>query len=205
MLAALAPASLARMQFALGELTKPRVREIARAAQLPVAAKPDSQDLCFLAGTNRSRFLARHGRIGERPGELVDRDGSVLGMHEGHHRFTIGQRRGIALAGPEPVYVLAKDAITNRVTVGPRRELRRSQVAIRDVRLHRPGARVDRVKLRYRSRALSASLADDPPAGCHASMSLTLGEPAEGVAPGQLACLMDGELVIGCGTIARSP
>jgi tRNA-uridine 2-sulfurtransferase len=204
MLAALAPSSLARMHFVLGELNKPRVREIAHAAQLPVASKPESQDLCFLAGTNRSRFLARHGRIGQRQGELVDRQGNVLGVHDGHHGFTVGQRRGLALAGPEPVYVLSKDAVTNRVTVGPRRELRRAQVEIRDVRLHRPGSRVDRVKLRYRSQALSARLAGDPPAGRHASMSVGLDEPAEGIAPGQLACLMDGELVIGRGTIARS-
>ncbi len=204
MLAALAPSSLARMRFVLGDLTKPRVREIAHAAQLPVASKPESQDLCFLAGTDRSRFLARHGRTDPRSGELVDRDGNVLGWHEGQHRFTVGQRRGIALAGSEPVYVLAKDASTNRVTVGPRRELRRAQVEIRDVRLHRPGTRVDRVKLRYRSQTLSASLPGDPAAGRHASMSAMLREPAEAVAPGQLACLMDGELVIGCGTIARS-
>ena len=204
MLAALAPGSLARMRFVLGDLTKPRVREIAHAAALPVASKPESQDLCFLAGTDRSRFLAKHGQVARRPGELVDTEGNILGVHDGQHRFTVGQRRGIALSAPEPVYVLAKDAATNRVTVGPRRQLRRGRVEIRDVRLHRPGTRVDRVKLRYRSQPLSASLPGDPPAGRHAAMSVMLREPAEGVAPGQLACLMDGELMIGRGTIAGS-
>ena len=110
MLAALAPDSLARMRFPLGELTKPKVREMAAAAGLPVASKADSQDLCFLAGTNRARFLQRHGGIGDRPGEIVDRDGTVLGRHRGQHLFTVGQRRGIGIDGGEPLYVLDKDA-----------------------------------------------------------------------------------------------
>ena len=110
MLAALSPASLGRMRFPLGELTKPEVREIAAAAGLPVASKVDSQDLCFLAGTDRARFLERHGRIGDRPGAIVDMHGTVLGRHRGQHNFTVGQRRGIGIAGDEPLYVLEKDA-----------------------------------------------------------------------------------------------
>src|SRR5436305_6046995 len=98
MLAALAPESLAGMRFPLGELTKPEVRRIAGQAGLPVADKADSQDLCFLAGTDRGRFLERHGGLGERPGELVDRSGAVLGSHRGQHLFTVGQRRGLGLA-----------------------------------------------------------------------------------------------------------
>jgi tRNA-specific 2-thiouridylase len=202
MLAALSPSSLARLRFPLGDLAKPQVRETAREAGLAVADKPESQDLCFLAGTDRTRFLARHGDVRERSGEVVDRDGHVLGTHRGQHRFTVGQRRGIGIAGDEPLYVLAKDAAANRVVVGPRRALGCTAIAVRDARLHRPGARVDRVKLRYRSPALRASLDGAPPPGRHATLSLALGERAEGVAPGQLACLMDGELVIGWGTIA---
>jgi tRNA-uridine 2-sulfurtransferase len=204
MLAALSPSSLARLRFPLGELSKPEVRQIARIEELPVAEKPESQDLCFLAGTDRARFLARHGGVRQGPGDLVDRDGHVLGRHRGQHGFTVGQRRGIGLAGSEPLYVLAKDAAANRVIVGPRRELACAEVALRDARLHRPGGRVDRVKLRYRSPALRGRLAEAAPAGRHAALSIALGEQAEGVAPGQLACLMDGELVIGWGTIARS-
>ncbi len=204
MLAALSSSSLGRLHFPLGELRKPEVRKIARAAGLSVADKPDSQDLCFLAGTDRARFLARHGNVADRPGELVDTAGNVLGGHRGQHRFTVGQRRGLGLSASEPLYVLGKDAAANRVVVGPRRELACTEVVVRDARLHRPGGQVDRVKLRYRSRALRATLAGEPPAGRHASLSLALGEQAEGVAPGQFACLMDGELVIGWGTIARA-
>src|ERR1700729_545355 len=97
MLAALAPASLGRMRFPLGDLAKPEVRRIAAAAGLPVASKADSQDLCFLAGTTRARFLARHGGLDDADGSIVDRAGAVLGHHQGQHRFTVGQPRGIAI------------------------------------------------------------------------------------------------------------
>jgi tRNA-uridine 2-sulfurtransferase len=205
MLAALAPQSLARMRFPLGELTKPEVRRIAADAGLPVASKVDSQDLCFLAGTDRARFLARHGGLGDRPGEIVDRRGTVLAGHLGHHRFTVGQRRGLGTVSGTgaPLYVLAKDAARNRVIVGPRAELCTSHVELRGARLHRDGARVDRVKLRYRSRPLSARLLGDPAAGRHKSLTVALEEPVDGAAPGQLACLMEGDLVLGWATISR--
>jgi tRNA-specific 2-thiouridylase len=203
MLAALAPGSLARMRFPLGELTKPEVRRIAADAGLPVAAKADSQDLCFLAGTTRARFLERHGGHVESPGEIAHVDGRTLGQHRGQHRFTVGQRRGLGLADSEPLYVLDKDARTNRVVVGPRAALQTTRVAVRAARLHRPGARVDRVKLRYRSNPVGAYLDGDPPAGRHPRLALELDEPVLGAAPGQLACLMDGELIVGWGTIDR--
>ncbi|MGH2868111.1 MAG: tRNA 2-thiouridine(34) synthase MnmA [Solirubrobacteraceae bacterium] len=203
MLAALAPASLARMHFPLGDLHKPAVRVIAGKAGLSVANKADSQDLCFLAGTDRARFLARHGELGDRPGLLVGSDGSVLGEHAGQHRFTIGQRRGLGLAHGEPLYVLDKDAASGRVTVGRQSELRCTAVTVRSARLHRPGMRVDRVKLRYRQRPLRARLAGDPEAGRHRRLAIELADAVDGAAPGQLACLMDGELVVGWGTITR--
>ncbi len=203
MLAALAPESLARMRFPLGDLEKPEVRRIAAAAGLPVASKADSQDLCFLAGTTRARFLERHGGLAPRRGEIVDERGTVLGHHDGQHRFTVGQRRGLGVAGGEPLYVLDKVALSNRVTVGPRSALASSRVAIRAARLHRSGARVDRVKLRYRSAPVRARLLGDPPAGRHPDLHIELEQELDAAAPGQLACLMDGELVVGWGTIIR--
>jgi tRNA-specific 2-thiouridylase len=203
MLAALAPESLARMRFPLGELRKPQVREIAAQAGLPVANKADSQDLCFLAGTSRARFLERHGRIGDRPGLVVDQSGTELGRHLGQHRFTVGQRRGLGLAATEPLYVIDKDADSARVTVGPLSALCTEQVAVRGARLHRAGARVNQVKLRYRSRPLAARVAGDPGTGPHRRLTLDLAEPVDGAAPGQLACLMDGDVVVGWGTITR--
>ena len=109
MLAALAPASVARMRFPLGELTKPEVRALARDAGLPVADQRESQDLCFLAGTGKTAFLARHGGVRERPGAIVDRAGRTLGRHRGQHQFTVGQRKGLGVHAEEPLYVLGKD------------------------------------------------------------------------------------------------
>lgn len=201
MLAALKPESLARMRFPLGDLHKPEVREIAARAGLPVADKVDSQDLCFLAGTSRARFMERHGAIASTPGEIVTTAGNVLGRHDGQHRFTVGQRRGLNIHSTEPLFVIDKDSGNGRVTVGTRAELQTDHVAIRAARLHRDGSRVNRVKLRYRQRPLTAAVAGEPGEGRHRSLSLELAEPVDGAAPGQLACLMDGDLVVGWGTI----
>jgi tRNA-specific 2-thiouridylase len=198
MLAALAPASLARLRFPLGELHKPQVREIARDAGLPVADRRESQDLCFLAGTGKSAFLARHGGVSERPGAIVDRDGRAVGRHRGQHLFTIGQRRGLGVAAEEPLFVLAKDRDANTVTVGVRAALATTDVAVRDAVLHRPAGEVDRVKLRYRTRPLPCRVAP----GADGGLALELGEPVDGAAPGQVACLMRGDVVVGYGIIA---
>jgi tRNA-specific 2-thiouridylase len=127
----------------------------------------------------------------------------VLGEHRGHELFTVGQRRGVGVAASEPLYVIDKDAETNRVVVGPNEQLLTNRVRIRGARLHRTGTRVDRVKLRYRSQPLAARLCDSPTAGRHRELMLELDEPVAGAAPGQLACLMDGELIVGWGTITR--
>jgi tRNA-specific 2-thiouridylase len=195
MLAALSPASLARMRFPLGELTKPEVRELAEREGLPVARTPDSQDLCFLAGTGREAFLARHGGPGPRPGRVVDRAGRTIGRHRGAHGYTVGQRRGLGLPGGsgEPLYVTGTDVEANTVTAGPRADLRRTRVALADLRLHAPAAQVREAKLRYRSAPLPCTLSGGV---------LTLAEPAWGVAPGQTAVLLDGDRVLGCATIA---
>jgi tRNA-specific 2-thiouridylase len=197
MLAGLDPASIARLRFPLGELRKDAVRELAARAGLPVAGKPDSQDLCFLAGIGRAAFLARHGdRAASRPGPIVDRAGRRLGRHRGQHDYTVGQRRGLGLGGGEPLYVLEKAGDT--VVVGRRAELEALRVTLRDAVVHRSGASA--VKLRYRQRPLPCRILAGPRAG---RLELELGEPAPGgVAPGQLGCLMSGELVVGHGTIA---
>jgi len=204
MLAGLPPAVLARLRFPLGGLTKPEVRAIAAAAGLAVADKAESQDLCFLAGVGKAGFLARHGGLDDREGEVVDTAGNVVGRHSGHHRFTVGQRRGLGIAAPEPLYVLATDATTNRVVVGGEADLDTRRVRIRDATLHRPGARVGAVKLRYRSRPLACRIGgpEAPGPGRHDRLDLELEAPARGPAPGQTAVLCDGDLVVGHGTIA---
>jgi tRNA-specific 2-thiouridylase len=192
MLAALGRRTLTRLRFPLGELTKPEVRALAREHELPVASKPDSQDLCFLAGTGRERFLARHGGLRERPGDVIDPAGVVLGRHRGHFHYTVGQRRGLPVQRPEPLYVLETDARANTITLGPRAALDVDRVALRGIRLHRDAAEVDGVRLRYHARIVPCRL--EPGA-------VVLDEPFSAPAPGQTAVLLAGDVVIGCATI----
>lgn len=202
MLAALPPRLLERLRFPLTELTKPQVREIAARHRLAVARKPESQDLCFLSGQGKADFLRRHGGLREREGDVVDRSGHKLGRHRGHHRYTVGQRRGIGVSANEPLYVLAKDAGANTVTVGTREELERDTVRIRDVVLHRDGGSVDGVRLRYRSRPVPAAISATG-RGRHPVVDVRLGESFAGVSPGQAAVLLSGQTVVGHGTICN--
>jgi tRNA-specific 2-thiouridylase len=194
MLAGLSRATLDGLRFPLGELTKTEVRALAAEHDLPVASKPDSMDLCFLAGTGRAAFLARHGGLGDRPGDIVDAEGNTLGPHHGAHHFTVGQRRGLQVGGAgEPLYVLATDARANTVTVGPRAALATRTVRVREPRLHAPGEEVSAVKLRYRAPAVPCTLRGD---------TIALHEPVDGAAPGQTAVFLRGDAVLGCATIA---
>ncbi len=201
-LAALAPSSLARMRFPLGALTKPEVRQRAALAGLEVARRPDSQDLCFLAGTRSADFLARHGGLTRRVGTIVDRDGRTLGEHGGVHTLTVGQRHGLGIGGGEPLYVISTDARSNTVTVGPREQLRTACVSVRDVTLHRDGGCVDALKVRYRGGRMPCQLEGEPPAGTHEHVEVRMLQEIERTAPGQIACLYEGDVIVGYGTIA---
>jgi tRNA-specific 2-thiouridylase len=203
-LAALSPDSLARLRFPLGGLTKTEVRELAARAGLEVARRPDSQDLCFLAGTRRSDFLARHGGLGTRIGPIVDRHGRKLGEHAGVHTVTVGQRHGLGIGGGQPLYVITTDVRANTVTVGSREHLQTAGVCIRDVTLHRDGTRVDGVKVRYRGRRMPCRVEGSPPAGTHEHVEVRMVEQIERTAPGQIACLYAGDTIVGHGTIASS-
>jgi tRNA-specific 2-thiouridylase len=201
MLAALPPELLDRVRFPLTELNKPEVRQIAERHGLAVARKPESQDLCFLAGQGKARFLRRHGGLREREGAVLDRSGRTVGRHRGHHNFTVGQRRGIGVSADEALYVLGTDAEANTVTVGTRAEVEARRVRIRDAVLHRDGASVDAVRLRYRSRPIPAARIAAG-SGRHDQLDVQLAEAFAGVAPGQTAVLMAGETIVGHGTIA---
>ncbi len=206
MLAALPPQLLDQLGFPLTDLTKDEVRAIAARHGLSVARKPESQDLCFLAGQGKRRFLRRHGGLVDREGDVVDRAGRPLGRHRGHHNFTVGQRRGTGVSLNEPAYVIATDADANTVTIGTREELLTRRVRVRDAVLHRDGERVDGVCLRYHSRSLPARLgaAGSAAPGRHAALELELGEDFAGASPGQTAVLLAGETVVGHGTIVAA-
>jgi len=215
MLARLGPDALDRLRFPLAGRTKPEVRDLARRAGLPVADRAESQDLCFLAGVGKRAFLRDHDDAGgvrseettslpvasSPPGEIVSLAGEVLGRHEGQRDFTVGQRRGLGVASPEPLFVVSKDAVSERVTVGPRAALASSAVELEDAVLHRDSYLVDAVKLRYRSSPVHCRVEGAARRGSHANLSLRLADPVDGVAPGQTACLLSGDRVVGCATI----
>ena len=118
-------AQLSRARFPVGALTKPEVRAHARALGLLVAEKPDSQEICFVPDGDYASFVARHAPEAAVGGAITDRAGRVLGRHEGIHRYTVGQRKGLRLSASEPLYVLALDPSGRTVVVGPREALER--------------------------------------------------------------------------------
>lgn len=185
---------LARLIFPVGEMLKPEVRAVARRLGLPVAAKPDSQEICFVPRGRTAEFLA--GRLDLHPGEVVDRAGRVLGRHQGASRFTVGQRAGLGdLAEPGPWYVLRVLTSSNRVVVGRREELGATEVNLEATTfIDGPpvGALSCQARLRYH--------ADPIPAVYH-DHHLRLGRPFTGAAPGQAAVLYDGSRVLGGGII----
>ena len=196
---------LAYLRFPLGAMTKRETRALAERLALPVAAKPDSQDICFVPDGDYGRVVERLRPEAAEPGEIVDRAGRVLGRHRGIIHFTVGQRRGLEIGGTaEPLYVLRVDAGTRRVTVGPRAALARDRVWLRETNwltddgLAPAGARV-KVKLRSASEPAWATL--EPTAE---GALLRLEAQQFGVAPGQAGVVYDGSRVLGGGWIARA-
>jgi tRNA-specific 2-thiouridylase len=196
MLATVDPAILEHVAFPLGTSTKQEVRAEAAAAGLAVARRPESQEACFLAGGDYRSFLTRNG-VAAAPGAIVDQSGAVLGRHDGIWRFTPGQRRGIGVASAEPLYALRADAASNLLVVGPRTALAVRRVTVEGA-LHLPVARVQ-AKLRYRSSPVAATVA-----ALEGGFSLDLDEPAEAVAPGQVAVLYHDDAVVGAGVIREA-
>jgi tRNA-specific 2-thiouridylase len=195
MLASVPAEILARVWFPLGEQRKTATREQARDAGLAAAGRAESQEVCFVGGGDHREFLERHGGAGP-AGDIVDEAGRVLGRHDGVHRFTAGQRRGLGVGGGPPLYVLRTEPDTGRVVAGDRAAL-----AVRRVRVS-PGqvfVPLDRahVRLRYRSAPVPATVVADGD-----GFELELDEPAYGVAAGQAAVLYQGDTVVGAGRIA---
>jgi tRNA-uridine 2-sulfurtransferase len=196
MLARLDPRHLHRISFPLGNQTKAQTRAEAAAAGLAAAGRRESQEACFLAGDDYRAFLRRRG-LADRPGPVVDRVGREVGRHDGHWHFTPGQRRGLGVSAPEPLYAVATIPRENTVVVGSRAELARRRVDVRG-RLFLPVERAE-AKLRYRSPAVPASILAAP-----GGFRLALDAPAYGVARGQAAVLYDGDVVVGSGIVTSS-
>jgi tRNA-specific 2-thiouridylase len=197
MLWAVPPEVLGRLEFPLGELTKAEVRRAAAEAGLEVAEEPESQEVCFAVEGYR-RFLEERG-VEPAPGEVVDADGHVLGRHDGHWRFTVGQRRGIGVSAEEPLYVLERRAAHNEVVVGGRDLLEVRTVHVRDVIDRGLGDGADlEVQLRYRSVAVPVAAVRRLDGGLEAELR----EPFAGLAPGQAAVFYREDVVVGGGRIA---
>jgi tRNA-specific 2-thiouridylase len=199
---------LAHAEFPLGEMTKQEVRALARARRLPVADKPDSQEICFVpTGSYRQfidAYLAEQQRQPESAGgEVVSMDGRVLGEHTGVQNFTVGQRKGLGMAVGAPLYVIALDRAKNQVVVGEDRDLFRRRFRVRDVNWIRPlaaGDAVDaHVKIRHNHPGAPARV--EAYAGPEAVVEFI--EPQRAITPGQAAVFYDGDEVLGGGWISQ--
>jgi tRNA-specific 2-thiouridylase len=194
------------LRFPLGGRPKTETRDIAERLDLPVAAKPDSQDICFVPNGNYARVVEKLRPGAVDPGEIVDLDGRVLGRHEGIINFTVGQRRGIGIGGTEePLYVVRVDPETRRVVVGPKRALARDTVRVKELNWLDDAAltgegRAISVKLRSAQAAAPARIFPGPDGGA----TIRLEKPQFGVAPGQAAVFYDGTRVLGGGWIAST-
>ncbi|MCI8468949.1 MAG: tRNA 2-thiouridine(34) synthase MnmA [Eggerthellaceae bacterium] len=195
MLALLTQDQLARLVLPLGGMTKLAVRAAAAEMGLAVADKPESQDICFAPEGYRA-FLAGRGGLGE-PGPIVRRDGAVVGRHEGLAGYTVGQRKGIGVAGPEPYYVLERRVADNALVVGPADEALLRRVGTGPVNwqaVEAPDAPLEAmVKLRYRSEPTACIITPNEGGGA----SVELREPQPLTAPGQWAVFYQGSTVLG--------
>jgi tRNA-uridine 2-sulfurtransferase len=196
MLSILDPAALGRVRFPLGGQTKDETRAEAARAGLAAATRRESQEACFLAGGDYREFLERQG-LESAGGEIRNEEGRVLGRHDGHWRFTRGQRRGLGLASGRRLHVLRTDGGTNTVVVGSEADLATTRVEAHG-RLYAPVERAH-AKLRYRSPAVPARVR-----AANGGFTLDLDEPAHAAAPGQVAALYDGDAVVGAGVITAA-
>ncbi len=198
---------LARTDFPLGGYTKPQVRELARELGLPVAAKPDSQEICFVPNGDYAAFIDAYFRErGIAPektqGEIRDTEGRVLGEHAGVHHFTVGQRRGLRVAAGEPLYVIATEPASQRVIVGRNEDLLRATLTAKDMNWISidPIQAPLRAQVKIRNKHLAAN-ATISPTSDPTRVEIHFDEPQRAVTPGQAAVIYASDLVLGGGWI----
>lgn len=193
---------LGRARFPVGEHPKPEIRNIAESLGLPVYKRPDSQDLCFLAGEDYRNFIQRNAAEMLEAGAIVTRDGEKLGQHTGLANYTIGQRKGLGLSSPVPLYVLGKDAATNTLIVGEVDQLGSQELIAEEVNWL-SGQAPDKpfraeIKIRYTAREAWAQII---PLEGGRQARVRFDAPQRDVTPGQAAVIYDGDLVLGGGII----
>ncbi len=192
------------LRFPLGGLRKEQTRALAERYGLPVADKPDSQDICFVPNGNYARVIEKLRPGAVEPGEIVDLEGRVLGRHEGIINFTVGQRRGLGIGGGDALYVVRLDAAARQVIVGPREALGVTRIRVNEMNW------LDGAEIPEAGRAVAAKVRSTRP-GSPARVypagkgwaEVEFDMPEEGVAPGQACVLYDGDRVLGGGWIRR--
>jgi tRNA-specific 2-thiouridylase len=193
---------LARALFPVGEYPKQKIRKMAEELNLPVYKRPDSQDLCFLAGEDYRNFIQRNAAEMLVQGEIIGRDGKTLGKHNGLANYTIGQRKGLGVQSSVPLYVLGKDADTNTLIVGEADELGTGELLANDVNWPSGEAPTEpfraEVKIRYTAREAPALVM---PLESGRRAQVRFDAPQRDVTPGQAAVFYDGDLLLGGGII----
>ncbi len=202
-LSVLTQAQLRQTLFPLGGYTKAEVRDLARKFNLPVASRADSQDLCFLAGSDYRSFLARHVSQASLPGPIVDPAGQVIGEHQGLAFYTIGQRKGLGISSPEPLYVIAKNLSSNSLVVGPQAALGQRELLAEEVNWI-SGSPPDeslrvQAKIRYKANEAWALLVPLP----DNRVQLVFDQPLRDITPGQRVVFYQGQECLGGGTILQ--
>jgi len=194
---------LERALFPLGALSKAETRKLAEAWRLPVANKPESQDICFVPYKRYTEFLERHAPETLQAGPIVDTSGNRVGTHQGIALHTVGQRRGLGLAMAEPRYVTSLDSATNTVMIGGLDDLLKSECELEDVnwvKIAEPSEPLRTLaRIRYRAELVPATVY----AGVGARARVVFDQPQRAVTPGQAVVFYDGEYVVGGGTIDR--
>lgn len=191
---------LSRSLFPLGTLTKPEVRELALRFELRVAEKKESQEICFIPDDDYVRFIEGERDFGDLSGEIVTREGTVLGRHRGAHRYTVGQRRGLGIAWKEPLYVLGVNAARRQVIVGAGDELYRDELTADDMNWIMPVPDKEfaaTCRIRYRHQAVPCRVI--PLEGNR--VRVRFDRPEKSITPGQAAVFYEGDRVLGGGWI----
>jgi tRNA-uridine 2-sulfurtransferase len=192
---------LAAALFPVGELAKPEVRRLARERGLPVAEKHESQEICFVPDDDYAGFVERHAPRLDRSGPIRDGEGREIGRHAGIHRFTLGQRRGLGLSSPRPLYVLAIQADSRTLVVGDEERLQGDRLVAREVNwlsVPPPAEEIrGHVRIRYRHAEAAATIRPLP----DARALVLFDSPQRAITPGQAAVFYDGELCLGGGWI----